>query len=301
MLALSSMACIAHSEEQDFSNHVQVETKYDFGFNFVVLSGTRHFLPIQAFTDGKKTWIQFRPTTRMALSFADGQPVSGRMEGMYYVVDGVYSSMNFIDAITNSNIVMVYDGVHQMKKQAALYSAGSPMAINGVAALPVEIQKAPPPPKFTLSPSPSAVSTVQAPAPKMSGFFSVAKIAPTVNEVGCAVNVEPVSTANKSYMLDKSFFVSTSDKNAEVEFDKSVIDALKAAAASGKKIRITGVAGTQTEVGRVGRANLRAINAKMELNNNGINDESLSVVNLKNYPAQDYRSGIEFKILKVGA
>lgn len=308
VLALSSigLASVAHSEEYQGGGNaaqVRVETKYDFGFDFTVLSGSKIFTPVQAFTDGKRTWIQFRDTGRTPLSFADGQPVSGKTEGMFYVIDGVYSSMNFIDAKTNTNIVMVYDGVYQMKKPATLYASGAPMAINGVAQMPVEQPKQVVNPMFTVAQQKAGpVSTTVKANTGMAGFFSVAKVAPARNEVGCSVKAEPVQAeSNHSYVVDSTFFVKTNDKGAEVSFDNDVVDALRLAVAQGRKIKIKGVAGTATEVGRVGRANLRAINTKLELNALGINDESLVVTKLTNYPVQDTRSGVEFKILKAEA
>lgn len=308
VLALSSIgvASVAYGDEYQGGGNaaqVRVETKYDFGFDFAVLSGSKIFTPIQAFTDGKRTWVQFRDTGRTPLSFADGQPVSGKVEGMFYIIDGVYSSVNFIDAKTNTNIVMVYDGVYQMKKPATLYSSGAPMAINGVAQMPIEQAKpvVAAPPTFTVATQKAApVSAIQKPS-GMAGFFSVAKVAPSRNEVGCAVKTDPNVASGINYIVDNSFFIPTNDKNAEVTFEKDVVDALRIAVTSGKRIKITGVAGTKTEVGRVGRANLRAINAKLELNAYGINDESIEVKKHTNYPVQDTRSGVEFKILKAGA
>lgn len=302
VLALNAVGMVSVAYGDDYqggdATQVRVETKYDFGFDFTVLSGSKIFTPVQAFTDGKRTWVQFRDTGRTPLSFADGVPVSGKIEGMFFVVDGVYSSMNFIDAKTNTNIVMVYDGVYQMKKPATLYSAGAPMAINGVAQMPVEQAKPVVAPMFTVSQSKAApVSTPVKVNTGMAGFFSVAKVAPSRNEIGCAIKVD-AAEANHNYIVDNTFFVQTSAKNAEVTFDKEVVDAIRIAVAQGKKIKIKGVAGTATEVGRVGRANLRAINTKLELNALGINDDFLVVTKLNNYPDQDTRSGVEFKILK---
>lgn len=145
---------------QDKNNGIEVKSKYDFTFE---MSGMG-LKPIQIFTDGNKTWVQLTDVNRVPLFFVNNKPIGYTMDGFLLVIDGLHQEMNMLDATTNKNTLVTYSGVYSTGGAGVLHEVANPIALNGVAEMPLEF-RAEKEPKVPLV-QPAQVDTKVQPAKK---------------------------------------------------------------------------------------------------------------------------------------
>lgn len=199
MVAMTIMASTT-GVAKEYSNGVSVKSKFDFDFS---MTGPNTKFPNQVFTDGKKTWLQFKDLNRPPVIFADEKPIAYQIEGQYMVVSGIYPNITLVDGREGTLVEINYDGVYSAANKGVIHSVSRPIAINGVASLPQEA--APAPVYRQVSPSSFKVAPVTTTAIEVT--------AP--NPVNVAPQIRP--TIRVSPQSQRGWIVKASDRVAPVQ------------------------------------------------------------------------------------
>lgn len=301
----------------------------DFDFDFAI-NGDRSVRPLQVFTNGEKTYFQFKNPQNPPVMIANGRVVRFAIEEPYTVVTSLDSSTSLIGDGGRYKAEVKYNGKYSLTKfsQAAvvvtttkqslivpvqevkpktnvLATESANAKVNPVAssvALPEQLKPAPlAPPVESIQPKVEK-SVVTAPAkPAKTEFsgefvFFPAKII-KAQSVSIENKAEPVIAPQQNTSIlsvsQKSFFL---DSNHSISNEQ--IKMLRAHVASGGAVELQGSSGVANPESRIKWANARANKTKDEFISLGISASAIKVNLITQYPNTKDMTGVSVALSK---
>lgn len=137
------LTCILAASTQA---HADFSKKYDFSFSLETAKGVSAYAPTQVFTDGDKTWIQFRNPEISPVILAEEGEVKYKVEFPYIVMEGVYPHLTVV--LAGERVAEIdYSGHYASRSVGVMFPSSKPIAVNSPAPMPIPVEevKAPQP------------------------------------------------------------------------------------------------------------------------------------------------------------
>ncbi len=278
----------------------------DFDFDFSV-TGDRSVRPIQVFTDGEKTYFQFRNSQNPPTMIARGRVVRYSIEAPYVVVVGLDDLTTLVGQGGRDKGEVKYNGNFSPTKLAIQNPNLSPTQKSVAVTSYVDSKVVTGSIEPKVMPETKVANTAYVPQSKsasqvkqeFTGEFVFFPSKPQLNQVNAKAlmpgeslvaptSLEPANTGSL-----KSMFVK---ENASLS--KGQVDTLVAHATSGGVINLQGSSSGVNQLSRIELANARANNAKKELIERGIPAAAIRVQQITNYPNTKDVAGVSITLTK---